>query len=196
MEGRYVWAGRNTSCSIHYQFNSHFWLFSGVLSPATFYSHKNVWDGCLGKTNCWINLNYILISLSLSLFYPHLRTCFLILEGGEEGEEGVRESERERNIHEWPLTHTPTGAWTQNLGLYPDRKLNLWPFSLQNNTPTKWATPARAHCTHGHMELYRILDHRLGDSKIIGCGRLKWLQNYLGFLKRKKIMVQVGVHSV
>ena len=53
--------------------------------------------------------------------------------GGEK--EGERQTDRsmwERNI-DWLPSHRRLG-W----------ELNPWPFGLHNNTPTKWATPARA----------------------------------------------------
>ena len=51
---------------------------------------------------------------------------------------------RERNIDRLPLVRHLARDQTCNLGLCPHRESNPWPFSLQDNTPTKWATLARA----------------------------------------------------
>ena len=66
----------------------------------------------------------------------------LILEREEGGE---RETERERNIDvrnidQLPPPHTPTGDWTQNLGMYLVHESNLQPFGVQGNASTNWAT--------------------------------------------------------
>ena len=54
-------------------------------------------------------------------FYPHPRTCLLILERWKR-----KEREEERNISWLPLTGTPTGDWdqTHNLGMCPDQESN------------------------------------------------------------------------
>ena len=59
-------------------------------------------------------------------------------------EEGGRKRERERNINVREKHWSVTWDQTHNLGMCPDQKLNPWPFSLWNNTPTNWATLARA----------------------------------------------------
>ena len=38
----------------------------------------------------------------------------------------------------------PCMPWTCNFGRYPDRESNQQPFSVQDDSPTNWATPARA----------------------------------------------------
>ena len=64
---------------------------------------------------------------------------FLILTWGPaywfERERG-REGEKRRCV--------PRRDWTQNLGMCPDQDSSLQPFSLRDDTPTNWATPARA----------------------------------------------------
>ena len=37
-----------------------------------------------------------------------------------------------------------TGDWTHNMGMCPNQESNQQPFSLRDNVPTNWATPARA----------------------------------------------------
>ena len=70
--------------------------------------------------------------------YPHLRICLLILER-EEGRE--RETAMwERNINRMPPIHAPTGYWTHNLGMCPDRKLILQSFGAWDDSPTNWPT--------------------------------------------------------
>ena len=80
-------------------------------------------------------------------FYPHPRPYSLILER-------VREEERERKINRLPLVRREKSIsclsdvasedWTRNPGMCPEWALKPWPFSLQNDTPTNWATLARA----------------------------------------------------
>ena len=78
------------------------------------------------------------------IFYPHLRTCLLILERGE-----GRKRERERNINVkekyWSIAPcpNPSQGWPHNPGMCPDQELNLWTFGLQEIVPTKLATLAR-----------------------------------------------------
>ena len=38
----------------------------------------------------------------------------------------------------------PDWDWTHNRGMFSDWELNLWPFSLEDDAPTNWATVARA----------------------------------------------------
>ena len=52
-------------------------------------------------------------------------------------------SMRERNIDQLPLIGSPTGDRTHNLGMCPDRELNLQHFGLQDDAPTHWATLTR-----------------------------------------------------
>ena len=80
-----------------------------------------------------------LSSLPHCFFYPHLRTCLLILERGE-----GREREGERNINQLSLALTLTGDQIWNLGMHPDQESNLWPFGLWDDALTNWATLARA----------------------------------------------------
>ena len=56
--------------------------------------------------------------------------------------EGKRTREKERNIDWLPLVR-PDQYWTCNLGMCPDQASNLQPFGLQDDVPTKWATPER-----------------------------------------------------
>ena len=53
-----------------------------------------------------------------------------------EGREKERERilMQERNINWLPLTGTPTGDWTRNLGLCPDWESNQKPFALQDDS--------------------------------------------------------------
>ena len=63
-----------------------------------------------------------------------------------------RQIERKKETHQCEretstgcfLTHPPTGNWTATWGMCPDQESNLWPFALQNDEPTNWATLARA----------------------------------------------------
>ena len=81
-------------------------------------------------------------SLFLKCFYPHLRTFFSLL--WERERESERHwCERETSIG-WLLLCATTRDWTCNLGMCSDWQLNPWPFSLQEDAPTNWATPARA----------------------------------------------------
>ena len=70
--------------------------------------------------------------------YPHPRTCLLIFR--ERGREGEREGEK----HCLPLIGPPTRDQTPNLCMCSDLESNLQPFGLQDDTPTNWATVARA----------------------------------------------------
>ena len=49
---------------------------------------------------------------------------------------------RERSINWLPPVSTWTRDWTHNLGMSPDWKSNLQPYSLQDDAPTNWATLA------------------------------------------------------
>ena len=69
------------------------------------------------------------------------RHAYWFLERGEGME---REREQERNIDWLPIVHVQTGNSTGNIGMCPDWESNPWPFSLQDDTPTNWATVARA----------------------------------------------------
>lgn len=51
---------------------------------------------------------------------------------------------REKDIHWLPLVCAPTSYQTCNLGMCPDRELNLQSFDARDLTPTNWATQARA----------------------------------------------------
>ena len=64
-------------------------------------------------------------------------------------EKGIREGKREGEKHQCeehplvaPCMHPDEGL-NLNLGLCPDQELNLWPFGLWNDAPTKWTTLAR-----------------------------------------------------
>ena len=50
----------------------------------------------------------------------------------------------ERNINWLPLICSLTGDWTRNLGMYPDWEWNPLRFGLLDDSPTNWATLARA----------------------------------------------------
>ena len=60
-----------------------------------------------------------------------------------------REKERETSMRETSigclLVWAWTRDWTYNLGMCPDQESNLRPFGLWDDTPTNWATQARAH---------------------------------------------------
>ena len=56
------------------------------------------------------------------VYYPHPRTCLLILERGREGE---------RNIEPLPLIHTLARNRSQNLGMSSDWESNLQPSVYQ-----------------------------------------------------------------
>ena len=47
------------------------------------------------------------------------------------------EREGERNIDKLPPICAQTGDQTHDLVMYSDWELNLWPFGVQNDTPTK-----------------------------------------------------------
>ena len=68
-------------------------------------------------------------------FYPHLRTCLLILKRGREI------LIWERNIGWLPFVGSLTGDWTCNPGMCPDQEWNLRPFGRRDNAPAKWVTP-------------------------------------------------------
>ena len=80
----------------------------------------------------------------LIFFNPYLRTCLLILERreGRESERGGQNHQCERNTDHLPLKHTLTRDQTLNLGMC--RESNLWPFILQDDALTNWATLAGA----------------------------------------------------
>ena len=62
-----------------------------------------------------------------------------------EGKENLRERNiDEREKHQLLSICTPVGAWTYHLGRCPDQESNLWPFGLQDDTPTNRVTLARA----------------------------------------------------
>ena len=66
----------------------------------------------------------------------------MILER-EEGRENVRERterQKERNIYQLPPVRIPTGDRTLNLGMCPDRELNLQPFGVWDDAPINRAT--------------------------------------------------------
>ena len=78
----------------------------------------------------------------LFIFYLHPRTCLLILEKGE-GREGGREKHHcERET--LPLTRALTRDQTHNPDMCPDQESNQRTFSLRDNAPANWTTPARA----------------------------------------------------
>ena len=69
----------------------------------------------------------------------------LILERGKvRGGRGRETLMWERDIHQVPLAHALNGNWTWNPAMCPDQESNLWLFSLWNDAPANWATPARA----------------------------------------------------
>ena len=79
-------------------------------------------------------------------FYPHLRTCLLILKRGREI------LIWERNIGWLPFVGSLTGDWTCSPGMCPDQESNPGPFSLlDDNAPTSGATLARAEYLLSHQ---------------------------------------------
>ena len=56
---------------------------------------------------------------------------------------GKGERKRERNNTQLPPVGASTGDRTCNLGMCPDKELNLWPFGVWYDTPTNWTTPVR-----------------------------------------------------
>ena len=101
--------------------------------------------------------------MSLCLFfYPHSRTFspLLLKRGREKRGQGERERERERGRgrerrrekHQCdretsfghPLKCTMTRDQTHKAGKCPDWELNLSLFGPWDDSPTNWATPARA----------------------------------------------------
>ena len=82
---------------------------------------------------------FLIISFHF-IFYPHQKTCLLILEIWER-----RERVKERNINRLPLVGAPnlhTEPATQAHDL--TGKSNTCPFTLGNNALTNWATWVRA----------------------------------------------------
>ena len=72
-----------------------------------------------------------------------------------------REKERERHdVRETLigclLVSALTRYWPCNPGTHPDRWLNLRPFSLWDNTPTNWATLARAKYNNFPMCMWQL----------------------------------------
>ena len=68
---------------------------------------------------------------------------YLFLKRGK-----VREKERETNIDQLPPACAPTGDQAYNPGMYTDRELNWWPFTLWDDTqPTEphRSGPKRVH---------------------------------------------------
>ena len=64
---------------------------------------------------------------------------YLFLDRGE-----GREKEKERNIDQLPLTHTPNRGLAYNPGMCPDWESNWWPFSLQDDAqPTEPNQPGQ-----------------------------------------------------
>ena len=55
-----------------------------------------------------------------------------------------RSEERERNIDQLPLTHSPTVDGPHNPGMCPDQESNWRPFHVVSWHPTNWATLVRA----------------------------------------------------
>ena len=77
----------------------------------------------------------------------------MLIDFRERREMGEKEREKEkervtllwqRSIHRLPPLCTLTGMQTHNLGMWPDRELNLQPFGVQDNASTSWASPGRA----------------------------------------------------
>ena len=70
---------------------------------------------------------------------------YLLILEREEGRDRNREILMwERNINWLPLLHTLTGDGICNLDMFPNQESNPWPFGVQDDTSTNWATPARA----------------------------------------------------
>ena len=78
------------------------------------------------------------------IIIPILFLClFIIFSWGHDFREGERGGEREK--HRLVASHRhPTRDQTHNLAVCPDQELNPRPFGLQDDTPTNWATSARA----------------------------------------------------
>ena len=51
-----------------------------------------------------------------------------------------RERKEESDIDRFPPVHAPTRDQICNPGMCPDQELNLWPFSLWDNTSINWTT--------------------------------------------------------
>ena len=66
---------------------------------------------------------------------------WLLIDFRERRREGDKEEEKYQLV---ASPTSPSGNQTYNLGLCPDPELNPWAFSLWDNTPTNWATSARA----------------------------------------------------
>ena len=77
-------------------------------------------------------------------FYPHPRTCSLILEGGSGWKKGRETLLWERNIDWLSLRRVPTMDQISNLGLSPALESNPWHFGSWDDAPTNWAKLARA----------------------------------------------------
>ena len=95
-----------------------------------------------GKLNFWIDeiRSYEKGLIPKSVFRYRRILLLFFRERGREGEE---EGERNINVRE-KLACALTVNQTLNPGVCPDWESNPWPFGLQDNAPTNWATLARA----------------------------------------------------
>ena len=84
------------------------------------------------NTPIMADFNVMLLNLELIrdeqyfIFNPHPRTCLLIFFFKRKGK---------RNISQLPSTHSLSGDWTPNPGMYADQESNPQPMG-----PTNWAT--------------------------------------------------------
>ena len=69
---------------------------------------------------------------------------------------GQGERERERNLNQLSIVGAPMGNQTHNLGMCPDQDLNLRPFGVWDDGPTKLAT-ARVEILTYEFESYETI---------------------------------------
>ena len=83
--------------------------------------------------------------LNFILLYLHSRTHFLILERGEQMERLKERNINVREKHRLVASHMhPDWGWTRRLDMCADPESNPRSFSAGDDSPTSWATPARA----------------------------------------------------
>ena len=83
--------------------------------------------------------------ITISIIYPHLRTCCLSWERGvgretERGRENIDVREKNRSV---ATRVCPDLDGTHNLRMCADEESNLWPFILQNDALMNRTTLAR-----------------------------------------------------
>ena len=79
--------------------------------------------------------NYLILLSVLGFFYPHPRTCLLILERERKGER--KTSMWERSMDHLPPVRAP---YVPQPGIETRPRIKLQPFAVQDDASTNWAT--------------------------------------------------------